>query len=125
MFGECCFEVGDIKCTLGTGMFMDVNTGTDPHASIAGKHICHQWGSRGGGRRPNNLADHSHTVISGGSFPFWKSGDFPFYFPDRGKKCQNLSRSGNKMIIFYMPQHIAWRINTNQRIAKTNSLAKS
>ncbi len=22
MFGECCFEVGDVKCTLGTGSFM-------------------------------------------------------------------------------------------------------
>ena len=47
-----------------------------------------------------------------------------FTFPI-GKKCQNLSRSENKMIDFYMPQHIARRINTNQRIAKTNALAKS
>jgi len=41
------------------------------------------------------------------------------------KNYQNISRSGNKMINVYMPQHIAWRINTNQRIAKTISLAKS
>ena len=37
MFGECCFEVGDIKCTIGTGMFVDLNTGAKPHASVAGK----------------------------------------------------------------------------------------
>ena len=37
MFGECCFDVGDIKCTMGTGMFIDLNTGNKPHASVAGK----------------------------------------------------------------------------------------
>ena len=37
MFGECCFDVGDIKCTMGTGMFIDLNTGNRPHASVAGK----------------------------------------------------------------------------------------
>ena len=40
MFGECCFEEGDVKCTLGTGMFMDINTGSKPHASIAGNLYC-------------------------------------------------------------------------------------
>ncbi|KAH9487675.1 putative glycerol kinase 5 [Bulinus truncatus] len=36
MFGQCCFEVGDVKCTMGTGTFLDLNTGDKPHASIAG-----------------------------------------------------------------------------------------
>lgn len=36
MFGQCCFEVGDIKCTMGTGTFMALNTGQKPHASVAG-----------------------------------------------------------------------------------------
>lgn len=36
MFGQCCFEVGDIKCTIGTGTFMTLNTGQNPHASVAG-----------------------------------------------------------------------------------------
>ncbi|KAK3095083.1 hypothetical protein FSP39_010078 [Pinctada imbricata] len=36
MFGECCFNVGDVKCTMGTGTFLDLNTGKSPHASIAG-----------------------------------------------------------------------------------------
>ena len=40
MFGECCFDVGDIKCTMGTGMFIDLNTGHKPHASVAGKVVC-------------------------------------------------------------------------------------
>ncbi|KAH9487676.1 putative glycerol kinase 5 [Bulinus truncatus] len=37
MFGQCCFEVGDVKCTMGTGTFLDLNTGDQPHASIAGE----------------------------------------------------------------------------------------
>lgn len=43
MFGDCCFDVGDIKCTLGTGMFIDVNTGSDPHASVAGLYPLIGW----------------------------------------------------------------------------------
>lgn len=37
MFGQCCFYVGDVKCTMGTGTFIDMNTGKVPHASIAGE----------------------------------------------------------------------------------------
>lgn len=37
MFGECCFDVGDVKITMGTGTFMNINTGSKPHTSVAGK----------------------------------------------------------------------------------------
>ncbi|VDI29496.1 putative glycerol kinase 5 [Mytilus galloprovincialis] len=43
MFGECCFNVGDIKCTMGTGTFVDLNTGSTPHASIAGLYPIIGW----------------------------------------------------------------------------------
>lgn len=36
MFGECCFNTGDVKITMGTGTFMDINTGCKPHTSVAG-----------------------------------------------------------------------------------------
>jgi len=36
MFGQCCFNVGDVKCTMGTGTFIDTNTGDSVHASVAG-----------------------------------------------------------------------------------------
>ena len=36
MFGECCFNVGDVKCTLGTGTFININTGFTPYASYKG-----------------------------------------------------------------------------------------
>jgi glycerol kinase len=34
LFGEACFETGSVKCTNGTGTFVDMNTGEDPMASI-------------------------------------------------------------------------------------------
>lgn len=34
LFGEACFEPGSVKCTNGTGSFIDMNTGGEPMASI-------------------------------------------------------------------------------------------
>ncbi len=34
LFGEACFEKGSVKCTNGTGTFIDMNTGDEPMASI-------------------------------------------------------------------------------------------
>ncbi len=34
LFGEACFERGSVKCTNGTGTFIDVNTGEEPMASV-------------------------------------------------------------------------------------------
>ncbi len=34
LFGEACFEKGSVKCTNGTGTFVDMNTGDEPVASI-------------------------------------------------------------------------------------------
>ncbi|XP_033993342.1 putative glycerol kinase 5 [Trematomus bernacchii] len=43
MFGECCFDVGDVKITMGTGTFMDINTGNTPHTSSAGLYPLVAW----------------------------------------------------------------------------------
>lgn len=43
MFGECCFKVGDVKCTLGTGSFININTGHTPHASFKGLYPVVGW----------------------------------------------------------------------------------
>ncbi|KAK7812218.1 hypothetical protein U0070_010977, partial [Myodes glareolus] len=37
MFGECCFQTGDVKLTMGTGTFLDINTGNSPQHSNGGK----------------------------------------------------------------------------------------
>ncbi|MCL2804955.1 MAG: glycerol kinase GlpK [Treponema sp.] len=36
LFGQCCFEKGDAKCTYGTGCFLLLNTGTDALVSKNG-----------------------------------------------------------------------------------------
>lgn len=33
LYGQCCFEHGEMKCTNGTGSFIDLNTGKKPFAS--------------------------------------------------------------------------------------------
>ncbi|XP_042314579.1 putative glycerol kinase 5 isoform X2 [Sceloporus undulatus] len=33
MFGQCCFDIGDLKVTMGTGSFWDINTGSKVHTS--------------------------------------------------------------------------------------------
>lgn len=43
MFGECCFDTGDVKITMGTGTFMDINTGNKPHTSLAGLYPLVGW----------------------------------------------------------------------------------
>ncbi|CAL1579366.1 unnamed protein product [Knipowitschia caucasica] len=43
MFGECCFDVGDVKITMGTGTFMDIHTGSKPHTSVAGLYPVVGW----------------------------------------------------------------------------------
>lgn len=39
MFGECCFHPGDVKLTMGTGGFWNVNTGERLFASGGSKTV--------------------------------------------------------------------------------------
>uniref|UniRef100_A0A1B6DGB8 Glycerol kinase 5 n=1 Tax=Clastoptera arizonana TaxID=38151 RepID=A0A1B6DGB8_9HEMI len=43
MYGSCCFNEGDVKLTMGTGTFLNVNTGKSPHASVAGLYPVVGW----------------------------------------------------------------------------------
>ncbi|XP_028403116.1 putative glycerol kinase 5 [Dendronephthya gigantea] len=43
VFGQCCFNVGDINLTMGTGSFMNINTGQYAHASVAGLYPLVGW----------------------------------------------------------------------------------
>lgn len=42
-FAQCCWSPGDLKCTMGTGMFLTINTGRKPHASISGYYPVVGW----------------------------------------------------------------------------------
>ncbi|XP_059621178.1 putative glycerol kinase 5 [Phlebotomus argentipes] len=43
MWGSCCFAKGDVKVTLGTGTFMNLNTGKECHASVYGLYPLVAW----------------------------------------------------------------------------------
>lgn len=43
MFGSTSFHPGNVKITLGTGAFLNVNTGLKPHASVAGIYPLVAW----------------------------------------------------------------------------------
>jgi glycerol kinase len=43
LFGQACYEVGDSKCTYGTGSFVLVNTGSEPVRSDAGLLTTVAW----------------------------------------------------------------------------------
>lgn len=43
MWGSACFEKGDLKVTLGTGSFLDLNTGSACHASVHGLYPLVAW----------------------------------------------------------------------------------
>ena len=36
VFGQSCFERGQMKMSLGSGAFLDINTGKEVHASMKG-----------------------------------------------------------------------------------------
>ena len=42
-FAQGCWNPGDLKCTLGTGMFLTINTGKKPHASLSGYYPVIGW----------------------------------------------------------------------------------
>lgn len=43
MWGSCCFNEGDVKVTLGTGSFLNLNTGKQCHASVYGLYPLVAW----------------------------------------------------------------------------------
>ncbi|XP_015592528.1 putative glycerol kinase 5 [Cephus cinctus] len=43
LFGSGCFQPGDLKVTMGTGTFVNVNTGNEPHASVTGLYPLVGW----------------------------------------------------------------------------------
>jgi len=43
LWGSCCFENGDVKLTLGTGSFLNLNTGKECYASLSGLYPIVGW----------------------------------------------------------------------------------
>jgi len=49
MFGERMISVGDCKITMGTGAFVDLNTGNEPYPSVKGAYPLVGWQLEEGG----------------------------------------------------------------------------
>lgn len=47
LFASCCFVPDKLKVTMGTGAFLDVNTGVDIHASVTGIYPLIAWQVQG------------------------------------------------------------------------------
>jgi glycerol kinase len=58
LFGQTCFEVGDAKCTYGTGAFLLTNTGSDPVRSDNGLLTTIAW----------RLGDQTVYALEGSAF---------------------------------------------------------
>ena len=58
LFGQCCFSMGDVKNTYGTGGFMLMNTGTTPVTSQNGLVTSIAW----------RIGDTTHYVLEGSVF---------------------------------------------------------
>lgn len=43
LFGSCCFKPNDLKVTLGTGSFLNINTGEEVHSGSATAYPLVAW----------------------------------------------------------------------------------
>lgn len=63
MWGSECFKPGDLKVTLGTGSFLDLNTGSSCHASVHGLYPMIAWSVGGGDNKKPEVV----YLMEGGS----------------------------------------------------------
>ncbi len=66
LFGQTCFDVGDSKCTYGTGSFILTNTGQEVVRSEAGLLSTAAWRSPGG---QDTYALEGAIFVTGGTTP--------------------------------------------------------
>jgi glycerol kinase len=72
LFGQACFEVGDAKCTYGTGAFILVNTGAEPRTSQHGLLSTVAW--RLGPEAPAEYALEGSVFIAGAAVQWLRDG---------------------------------------------------
>ena len=111
LFGSCCFEEGEVKLTMGTGTFLNVNTGHKPQASLAGCKVFYMfisvfllW----------MLALKYWILLISGLYPQvgWKIGDEVVYVMegaanDTGTVLKWAEKIGNNNFIAYETQRIS------------------
>lgn len=72
LFGQACFDVGDVKCTYGTGAFILVNTGTELKRSQAGLLSTAAW--KLGPDAPMEYAMEGSVFVAGAAVQWLRDG---------------------------------------------------
>lgn len=72
LFGQTCFEKGDVKCTYGTGAFVLMNVGEHPVASKSGLLATAAWRLRAG--EPATYALEGSAFIAGAAVQWLRDG---------------------------------------------------
>ncbi len=97
LFGQTCFEVGDAKCTYGTGAFLLMNTGTEPVPSESGCLTTIAWRIGDG---PTVYALEGSAFIAGAAVQWLRDG---LGIIERSSDVEALARSvdsaGDVMVV--------------------------
>jgi glycerol kinase len=72
LFGQTCFQKGDVKCTYGTGAFVLMNVGERPVASKSGLLATAAWRLRDG--QPATYALEGSAFIAGAAVQWLRDG---------------------------------------------------
>jgi glycerol kinase len=88
LFGQCCFGVGDVKNTYGTGGFMLMNTGSTPVFSENGLVTTIAWGLGGPGGSGVEYALEGSVFICGAAVQWLRDG---VGFIRHSSECEQLA----------------------------------
>ena len=88
LFGQACFDVGDVKCTYGTGAFILVNTGPAPKSSNHGMLTTIGW--QLGPGAPVHYALEGAVFIAGAAVQWLRDG---LQILDNAREIETLARS--------------------------------
>lgn len=88
LFGQNCFEPGDVKNTYGTGCFLLMNTGSEPKQSNNGLVTTIAWGMNG----KITYALEGSVFVAGSAIQWLR--DQMKFFPD-SKESEDLARSAD------------------------------
>ncbi|XP_061492900.1 putative glycerol kinase 5 isoform X2 [Rhineura floridana] len=113
MFGECCFDIGDVKVTMGTGSFWDINTGSKVHASRKGLYPLVGWkiGKEVIYLAEGNASDTGNTIKWAQSLGLFSSAE------ETSKMAHSLVNSGG---VCFVPSFSGLQIPVNDPYACTS-----
>ncbi|XP_062988231.1 putative glycerol kinase 5 [Elgaria multicarinata webbii] len=113
MFGQCCFDIGDLKVTMGTGSFWDINTGSKVHASRKGLYPLIGWKI---GEEVTYLAE-GNASDTGNAIKWAQSLDLFASAEETSKMAHSLVNSGG---VCFVPSFSGLQIPVNDPYACTS-----